>query len=265
MRKIILTWLALCAALFGAWQLSAIDIPNFKSAHIERLLVSPAHAQLSLTGAGRGAPSSGGGLTWTSTDAEYTICGYSGTTCTVSLSINPGLLIVAAGGQGLNSGDMTGMSICSTSLTQGATTGLISTSLQAAELWYGVVTCSGSQTLTATAAGANWYELDAAVGTLTGYTSTTPTSTCINSSGSSGTSLACSSALTVPSSGIAIGVGYQRSSPISWTNMPGGNNSLVSSDGTALTNGSNTTAGSLTPNLTVQQFSTTGIAANTWH
>ena len=61
MRKIILTWLALTAALFGAWQLSAPDIPHFKSAHIERLLVSPAHAQLSLTGAGAGAPSSGGG------------------------------------------------------------------------------------------------------------------------------------------------------------------------------------------------------------
>lgn len=61
MRKIILTWLALCAALFGAWQLSALDIPRFKSAHIERLLVSPAHTQLLLTGAGAGAPTSAGG------------------------------------------------------------------------------------------------------------------------------------------------------------------------------------------------------------
>ena len=45
MKRIILTWVGLCAALFGAWQLPAIDIPHFKSLHIERLLVSPAHAQ----------------------------------------------------------------------------------------------------------------------------------------------------------------------------------------------------------------------------
>jgi hypothetical protein len=62
MRKIILTWLALCVALVGAWQLPALDIPHFKSAHIERLLVTPAHAQLSLTGAGAGGPSS---ASWT--------------------------------------------------------------------------------------------------------------------------------------------------------------------------------------------------------
>lgn len=61
MKRITITWLALCAALVGVWQLSAIDIPHFKRLHAERLLVSPAHAQLSLTGAGAGAPSSGGG------------------------------------------------------------------------------------------------------------------------------------------------------------------------------------------------------------
>lgn len=76
MKRIILTWLALCAALVGAWQLSAIDIPHFKAAHIERLLVSPAHAdcvfgpglpsigcplaQLTTTGAGCAVPSCGG-------------------------------------------------------------------------------------------------------------------------------------------------------------------------------------------------------------
>ncbi len=59
MRKIILTWIALCAALVGAWLGPAIDIPHFKAAHIERLLVTPAHAQLMMTGAGAGAP---GGL-----------------------------------------------------------------------------------------------------------------------------------------------------------------------------------------------------------
>src|SRR5580692_2640817 len=66
MRKTILTWLALCAALFGAWQLSALDIPHFKSARIERLLVSPAHAQLTLTGGGCGAGTTcGSGGAWT--------------------------------------------------------------------------------------------------------------------------------------------------------------------------------------------------------
>jgi len=44
MKKIVLTWLALCAALFGAWQLQALGVPQFKSLHIERLLVSPASA-----------------------------------------------------------------------------------------------------------------------------------------------------------------------------------------------------------------------------
>jgi hypothetical protein len=63
MRKIIITWLALCVALFGAWQLSALDIPHFK-------LVTPAHAQLSMTGAGAGAP--GGGAPPITSNVVYT-------------------------------------------------------------------------------------------------------------------------------------------------------------------------------------------------
>jgi hypothetical protein len=45
MRKLAVSFIALCGALIAAWQFSAIDIPHFKNPHIERLLVSPAHAQ----------------------------------------------------------------------------------------------------------------------------------------------------------------------------------------------------------------------------
>jgi len=41
MKKIVLTWLALSAASVGAWQLQTLGIPQFKSLHVERLLVSP--------------------------------------------------------------------------------------------------------------------------------------------------------------------------------------------------------------------------------
>jgi hypothetical protein len=50
MKKIVLTWLALSAVLIGAWQLPLLGIPQFKSLHVERLLVSPAHAQLAPPG-----------------------------------------------------------------------------------------------------------------------------------------------------------------------------------------------------------------------
>ena len=184
-----------------------------------------------------------------STDAEYTICGYSGASCSVTLSVNSGLLIVGIGGQsGASSGDVSAVSVCSTSLTQGATNGLIIAGSNFAEIWYGVIACSGSQTLSMTWTGGtpNMYEVDAAAGTLTGYISSTPTSSCINSIGSAGTTLACSSAVTVPSSGIAIGVGYQRDNPISWaaSSMTLGNSTGASSDGSELINGSNTSAGS---------------------
>jgi len=55
MKKIILTWLALCAALFGGWQLQTLGVPHFKSLHVERLLVSPAQAQMPLLGFPPGA------------------------------------------------------------------------------------------------------------------------------------------------------------------------------------------------------------------
>jgi hypothetical protein len=181
MKRIVLTWLALCAALFGAWQLSALDIPHFKSAHIERLLVTPAHAQLTLTGAGRGAPSSGSGLTWTSTDAEANAgCGYSNP-CSVSVSVNAGLACT-----------------------------------------YNVGTAPGS-------------------------------------------TMTCTSALTVPSNGVAIGVAFQRAhGSFGFTNMTVGND-VQGSDGSEMQNGSNTTAGSLTPTGNISAFTTAAIAANTWH
>jgi hypothetical protein len=45
MKRITLKWFTLSAALFGAWQLQTLGVPHFKSLHVERLLVDPAHAQ----------------------------------------------------------------------------------------------------------------------------------------------------------------------------------------------------------------------------
>ena len=62
-KKLLITWLALCAALFGAWQLQTMGVPQFKSAHIERLLVTPAEAACSInwmTGFGTPINCSGG-------------------------------------------------------------------------------------------------------------------------------------------------------------------------------------------------------------
>ena len=56
MRRIIFGLVMLWAALFGAWQVSGIDLPHFKSAGFVR----PARAQLTLTGVGGGNISGGG-------------------------------------------------------------------------------------------------------------------------------------------------------------------------------------------------------------
>jgi hypothetical protein len=117
MRKIILTWLALCAALLGAWQLSALDIPHFKSAHIERLLVTLAHAQLSMTGAGASAPSNGGAESYQWLYSE--VCEFGSSPCTITgLSIPAGYIVVPATSQ--NAG-IVSITIGSTALNPDAT------------------------------------------------------------------------------------------------------------------------------------------------
>jgi hypothetical protein len=66
MKKITLTWLALSAALFGAWQLQTLGVPHFKSLHVEGLLVTPAEAACSIiwtTGVGTPLNCGGGGYT----------------------------------------------------------------------------------------------------------------------------------------------------------------------------------------------------------
>jgi len=107
----------------------------------------------------------------------------------------------------------------------------------------------------------------AAVGTITGYTSSTPTSSCtFNTGAASSSPISCSSVLTVPSSGLAVGVAFQRTTgSFGFTNMTAGN-TVSPADGSELQNGSNATAGSLTPASNVQITSeSAAIAANTWH
>lgn len=97
MKRIILTWLALSAALFAAWQLPLRGIPHFKSLYVERLLVSPAHAQPLLgfppgvfdNTAARAGPSGGGGsVSWAETVPAMAASGpYSGTQDWGNLSI----------------------------------------------------------------------------------------------------------------------------------------------------------------------------------
>src|ERR1700691_5829233 len=76
MRRIILTWLMLCAALFGAWQ---------------------ANAQMSLTGAGCASAScgGGGGVTWNPQAA--TTCQTNTTVTWSSLTFGTGLNLAIIG------------------------------------------------------------------------------------------------------------------------------------------------------------------------
>ena len=122
MKKIILTWVALCAALFAAWQLPLLDIPHFKAAWIERLLVSPAHAQmtrcdgsygpsLSMTSGGAGCPSSGAGESYQwigsgdkadlSDTENFTISIPAGYVVVAVLTQNGSFVSVTAGSTGL--------------------------------------------------------------------------------------------------------------------------------------------------------------------
>jgi hypothetical protein len=94
MKRIILTWLVLCTAVFGGWQTSAIDIPHFK---LERLLVTPANAcsgtQISLTGAGQAGCPSGGGSPPSVTSSANNSPGVSSVTIP---TINAGDVVVIA-------------------------------------------------------------------------------------------------------------------------------------------------------------------------
>jgi hypothetical protein len=83
MKRIFFTWLVLCAAAFGALQLSTVDLPHFKSAHLDRLLVEPAHAEFNGCAAGFCNPpavSSGGSSVAFDAVATFSVAGSVSTT-----------------------------------------------------------------------------------------------------------------------------------------------------------------------------------------
>ena len=121
MKRIILTWLALCAALFGAWPLSALDIPHFKSAHIERLLVTPAHAQFNGCQAGfcnpPAASGGGGGFSLTYKAGDISSTSGSATVDYGTLTWGSGCtaVVITIAGQSQTTGQVSSVSVAGNS------------------------------------------------------------------------------------------------------------------------------------------------------
>jgi hypothetical protein len=91
MRKIVFTWLALCAVLVAAWQLPLLGISHFKNLHIERLLVSPARAWMMSHG--------GDGCAHPGLNVSITFCNSGGSWTPASL---PGLVLWLSASQGVS-------------------------------------------------------------------------------------------------------------------------------------------------------------------
>lgn len=204
--------------------------------------------------------------TWTPTDIEENAaCGFA-TTCTQAVSVTAGFIVVGvAGYQGSTISAVTACTSSPVSLSKAADTGAFNTNY-VVTLWYGTVACSGSQNIVATSASANsWFRMLVGVGTLANLTSTTPTTSCNGSSASvSGGALACSSAVTVPSAGFAIGFGMQTvAGAPNFTNMTNDKSISISTFGGVL--GNSAVAGSLTPNMNgLTNTTNAGIVAATW-
>lgn len=259
MRRIlsIVSILLLCAgAMCLALSLGSVTPPHFKSAH----------AQVPMTGAGLGAPSSGGSPpTWTPTDAELNeTCGFV-TTCNITVTVNAGFQVIGIAGD-VNA-SVVSVSLCSTSIpTEVVTTGVIGAFYEAS-IWTGTVACSGSQTLAITGGANDLRFVYAGLGVLANLSSTTATHTCSNSAAPTASStLACSSGFTVPSNGYAIAWTYQSFASAMTFASPITTDEATTGASGAAALGNSSAAGSLTPTANVfNGAGGAGIAAATWH
>lgn len=233
--------------LFGLW------LCAFNSA-------TPVKAQLMTTGAGRAGPASGGGgITYTfQSGGGNGSCGF-GTSCSVSsVSIPAGFIVIGPTGNLATATQFSGVQVCGTPLTQATTASYGYDS----EIWYGTTAGGASCTIQVSIAsgGINYFYYG--FGTLSGYSSSTPTTTCNGSTtntGGSGT-VSCGSALTVVSGGVAIGAAACQGpgSPTTLTNM-------TTDYSTDTGFGHSAAVGSLTPVGGTCAFSNASVAGATWH
>ena len=278
-RSAFLSGLALL--LIGLACLAGSDLSHFKAPLITAARAQAARCQgsagpdTSMVHNAAGCPSGGGGsLTWTPTGAnnDAGTCIFV-TSCTVAVSVNPGLLIVSvlmvqAAGTGDNISQVTA---CTSSPVTLTAAGIVAeANANSVGLFYGVVICSGSQNIVVTSAVAGSITgIVAAAGTLTNYVSSTPGTGCsgvFNSNGS--TTYACGSTITIASSGVGICAGGDSGS--------GGTLAFQSpltnpyDEGSAESNGTgaishSSTAGTITPEYTDSAFLNGGITCSPWH
>lgn len=153
------------------------------------------------------ASGGGGSISFSGTQAvAKTGCG-GGFTCTDTITIGAGLVVMGAQA----SGTFSAMSVCGTSLSRVATNGNATSST---EMWAGVISgCSGGNISVTTTSGFGNFAY--AVGLITGYTSATNDFSCTaNYPGSQGSPYACNSGttpLTINASGLAVGIGVASS------------------------------------------------------
>lgn len=210
------------------------------------LLCSPAWAQVPQTGAGLGAPSSGGG--GSPTFSNTTSAAISGgacnfvTTCTVSttMAVTSGTVVAVAGisNSGGSSGTITSINICGTAITPDSSNTIPSSSSGVA-IGHGTIT-GGTCTVTVTFSVAGAISAAGiALGTLANLSSTTPGTACgAQFAASNTTPYACTGGLTVSSGGFGISGFFQGSN----TPAPSSGDAVLTVDSTA-TAGSNAAIG----------------------
>lgn len=216
------------------------------------------------------AISGGASPTWTGTTSSVNAsCGFSNT-CSLTLTVSGGLLVVGAGGNNV-SGASSNVSAISTTGACGSVSLALATSPSVAAtnamigLFYGIVS-SGSCNLTATSsAPGGWYQMGVAVGTLNNLNSNTPGTPCNNNYNNGGVNpFVCSSPITVSSGGygiaafIDVGAFTLGSSNITIDSQ--------TSTGPSIAIGHASAAGSITPSFTSSggNFGMDSIAAAPW-
>lgn len=243
---------------------------------IKRLLLAaliwlaswPALAQVPTTGAGQGAPSSGGGgsPTYTPTAGVCQVAGFSNTTTFTGVAYGTGLVVVGVADDQAGSYTSATMTIGGNSATQvaGAT-------VAGASLFYANVTgSSGNIVLTAPATALDIVCIS--VGYLTSLSSSTPTASTGATYGGQAQPFALGSTLTVNSGGFGIvflGVqNYSSNLPIVWTGAT--NDSVTGAEnagGNELIHGSGHMTSSANPTgacTTACSFGATSVIGASW-
>jgi len=216
-------------------------------------------------------PTGGSPPAWAASDAQANeACGVV-SSCNVTVT-GPGTGFVIVGvGANTNGATLNSISFCGVSggsWTKVADTGQISSSREVT-IWGATVSsgCTGSQTLTIGGSFAGLAAIYVGVGVLTNLSSTTATSNCNGSVTSVvGGALACSSTITIPSSGFGICFGTMFFSGTSSFGAP----FTTDKQFTTGTSGSDAiahdpTAATITPSFSATTSTIAGLTCGTWH